>query len=86
MILAVIANDILASFPNIWISIAWAFKLILFVILQVVIHIDILILAILDNLWLLKDGILITDILLVRSSAARLAWEKVFGISFILLH
>ena len=86
MILALIANGDLASFPNIWISIARAFKLILFVILQVVIHIDILILAILDNLWLLKDRILINDILLAWSSAGSRSWEKVFGVSFILLY
>ena len=86
VVLTVISNNAIDSLPNIWISIAGASQLILFVIVLVEIRIHVIILAILENLWFLKDGILITSILLVRTCTGCFAREKVFGISFVLFH
>ena len=85
IILRMLANIIhhaLSALPNIWISIAGTSQLVLFVILLV----HVLVLAILDNLWLLKDRILIVSVGLVRSHAVSGSGEKVFGVSFVLFH
>jgi len=80
--LANIAYHTLSALPNIWISIAGTSQLVLFVILLV----HVLVLAILDNLWLLKDRILIVSVGLVRSHAVSRSRHKVFGISMVFFH